>query len=149
MLIQIQSLLHNHPITCEPAYENKENSQCDKDYNLCVSYEVPNVAVNFVLTNLPPKFKEFRSIMEEKFLKNHSRITAKLAKEHKAREGKSIRAPCYAYVTKFEVASLTKKLDDLYKKLGGKPEKKKSPSPMRKRSSGRSASPAAKRQKTG
>lgn len=124
VLIQIQSLLHNHPITCEPAYENKEGKKEDLEYNTIVSYESTNVAVHFVLKNLPAKFKEFQPIMEKKFIENYTKITEKLDKEHKSREGKSMRAPCFSYQCNFKVKELQKNLAALHDKVNPKGAKK-------------------------
>ena len=70
VLLSIESIMDEHPINHEPAYEN-DRGPTDSTYARIVKYENINVAVCLMLEKFPPKFKHFRRVCEERFLKDY------------------------------------------------------------------------------
>lgn len=53
VLITIQSILAQHPLTCEPGFEKEINTPPDKLYSEIIDFETVNVSVYRMLKHTP------------------------------------------------------------------------------------------------
>ena len=70
VLVSIQSLLNENPITNEPGFEKEPlTGDTSRTYNSVIAYNNIRVAVIKMMTNTPYIFKYFKPIMDEYFIK--------------------------------------------------------------------------------
>ncbi|CAD7931553.1 unnamed protein product [Amoebophrya sp. A25] len=118
VLITIQSLLSNHPITNEPGHENQTGKKEDVEYNKILGFETVHVAVARMMQTQPPGFEIFKSEMEELFEKNFGNFIDTL-KRYDADEGKTTRSPIWSFPVSFETARVRGELEILLKRVRG------------------------------
>jgi ubiquitin-protein ligase len=121
ILLSIQSLLNNNPITNEPGYNNiKLTDQKSINYNSCLEYHNFKFAILEMLIN-PKEFIFFHDIMKTIFLKNYDSYIQRLKileKEFNNKD-KSIKCPIYrkTSIENIDYKSLIQKFKILKLKL--------------------------------
>lgn len=121
ILLSIQSLLNDNPITNEPGYDNvKLTDKKSIDYNTCLEYHNFKFSILEMLKN-PKKFIFFHDIMKDNFLKNYDNYIKKLSllEEKFRNEDKSIICPIYrkTSIKNIDYKSLIEDFKILKKKL--------------------------------
>ena len=113
MLISIQSLLNENPITNEPGFEKEPiTGNNASTYNSVIEYQNINVAVIRMLTNTPYIFSDFKQIMIDYFRKYYN-FYYQFVLKHLDDNGKKFMTRIYSMHGKFEYAMLLKTLEDL------------------------------------
>jgi ubiquitin-protein ligase len=70
VLVSIQSLLNENPITNEPGFEKEPiTGETSKSYNSVIAYNNIRVAIIKMMENTPYLFRYFKPIMEDYFIK--------------------------------------------------------------------------------
>eukprot|EP00392_Amoebophrya_sp_AT5.2_P005091 g5100.t1 len=80
VLITIQSILAQHPLTCEPGFEKEINTPPDKLYSEIIDFETVNVSVYRMLKHTPEGFDFFLPMMKSLFLENYETLCGRLQK---------------------------------------------------------------------
>jgi len=113
VLVSIQSLLNENPITNEPGFEKEPiTGNNASTYNSVIEYQNINVAVIRMLTNTPYIFSDFKPIMIEYF-RQHYKFYHQFVLKHLDDNGKKFMTRIYSMHGKFEYTNLLNTLEDL------------------------------------
>lgn len=110
VLLSIQSLMNENPITNEPGFEKEpltgDNSQ---SYNKVISYNNIRVAVVEMYLNCPYLFQDFKPIMNDYFMK-YNEFYIKYVEHNMINHGKKFSTRMYSMNGKFNFKILKEKL---------------------------------------
>lgn len=110
VLLTIQSLLHQSPITNEPGHEKDKGNSNDRKYNRIVEYETLNVCIQRMLEYTPTGFDLFKSDMEELFVRNYPDLVERLVMGFSNLNGSTENSPIWNFRCSYEPNSLRDKL---------------------------------------
>lgn len=111
----IRSVLTNNPITNEPGWE-KKNDTNTKLYEDLVRYFNIKYAVIEIVKKRPVMYDIFKTQITENFLK-HYQIYKKQVESLKHLDGKTLDSPVYSFSVTINCNELNQELDKLYYKL--------------------------------
>ena len=114
VLVSIQSLLNENPITNEPGFEKEPlTGETSITYNNVIAYNNIKVSVIKMLVNPPHLFTDFKPIMIDYFNKNID-FYKKYIDENKMNHGKKYSTRIYSMNGKYDINCLSKQLEDIY-----------------------------------
>ncbi|CAD7966615.1 unnamed protein product [Amoebophrya sp. A120] len=122
VLITIQSLMSNHPITNEPGHENSTGKKEDTDYNKILTYETVHVGVLKMHQMPPTGFEIFREELNELFAKNYETFEPVL-KKYDSDQGKVVRSPIWQFSCTFDPKKVREGLKKELAKIAGNNKK--------------------------
>ena len=111
VLVSIQSLLNENPITNEPGYEKEPiTGNISKTYNEIIAYENIRVAVIKMFENTPHLFTGFKDIMNQYFVENIN-FYEKFVNDHKSFHNKVYSSRTYSMNGKYNINNLKTSLN--------------------------------------
>ena len=69
VLFSIQSIMTFEAIKNEPGYENTSKEEC-KEFDDLIQFNTIKYSIFKMITNIPPEYKYFHSLIKEHFIKN-------------------------------------------------------------------------------
>lgn len=114
VLLSVQSLLNEYPIQNEPGFEN-ETGLRSKNYNRIINYNNIMGATIKMLENTPDKFIEFKSVMQEYFIKNIN-YYRNYIKNNKILDKTDIYSTIYSLHSYIDLDKMCGNIDNLYEK---------------------------------
>lgn len=119
VLLSIQSLMNEEPITNEPQYENVgKNDKRSIDYNKYVEFHKYSFAIHDML-NDEDFFPYFNEVIQSYFIKNYEKILNKLNKL-KSFDGKVVKTFIWSKNVELNYSELIEKFKILHEKLKNK-----------------------------
>ena len=114
ILVSIQSLLNENPITNEPGFDKEPlTGETSKTYNSVIAYNNIRVAVLKMLVNPPYLFMDFKPIMIDYFNKNID-FYRKYINENKLNQGQKYSTRIYSMNGKYDINFLDEKIEERF-----------------------------------
>jgi ubiquitin-protein ligase len=113
VLVSIQSLLNENPITNEPGFEKELiTGDTSRTYNSVIAYNNIRVAVVKMMTNTPYIFKFFKPIMNEYFIK-YEEFYMGYVKDHMKYHNNKYSTRIYSMNGKYDIKFLENSLNSI------------------------------------